>query len=81
MLQMAADLVGFPPGIAVADAPGRMAHEGSTRQTLGDMHMANEKETPTSPTPTPTTTTGKGGTPTTNAGPGSKTGDVPIYPN
>ncbi|SEU22633.1 hypothetical protein SAMN05443639_110153 [Stigmatella erecta] len=58
-----------------------MAREGSTRQTLGDMHMANEKETPKSSTPTTPTTTGKGGGFTTSAGPGGKTGDVPVVPN
>ncbi|MDC0712158.1 hypothetical protein POL68_27070 [Stigmatella sp. ncwal1] len=39
--------------------------------------MANEKETPKNPTTT-TTTTSKGSGATTNAGPGGKTGDVPV---
>ncbi|WP_269744455.1 hypothetical protein [Stigmatella aurantiaca] len=42
--------------------------------------MANEKETPKNASTT-TTTTGKGNGPTTNAGPGGKTGDVPVVPN
>jgi hypothetical protein len=58
-----------------------MAREGSTRQTLGDVHMANEKETPKSPPPATTPTTSKGGGFTTSAGPGGKTGDVPVVPN